>query len=253
MTRRLARHSARRLALQALALLVAVAAAAVAPASAVAQTAVDVQLVLAVDVSGSVSDERFRLQQKGYAQAFRSHRLLEAIGSGNSRAIAVTMTQWTGPMQQEVVVEWMVIRDEASMLAFADAIDRTTRRLYGGGTSISGAIEHAMTRFAASKVESGRRIIDVSGDGANNRGKPAAEARDAAVKAGITINGLPILALEPHLDQYYANNVIGGPNAFHLVAESYDTFAEAVLKKLIMEISSTPGDGSAVEVTPAQD
>jgi hypothetical protein len=139
------------------------------------------------------------------------------------------------------------------MHAVADAIDRTTRRLYGGGTSISGAIEHAMTLFAESDAKGGRRVIDVSGDGANNRGKPASTARDAAIKAGITINGLPILALEPNLDQYYANNVIGGPNAFYIVAETYESFAEAVLKKLITEISATEGDGSTVEVTPAPD
>jgi hypothetical protein len=147
----------------------------------------------------------------------------------------------------------MVIRDRKSMYALADAIDATTRRLYGGGTSISGAIEHAMTLFVESEVKGGRRVIDVSGDGANNRGKAAAAARDVAVKAGITINGLPILALEPNLDQYYANNVIGGPNAFYIVAESYETFAEAVLKKLITEISGATGDGSTVETTPAPD
>jgi Protein of unknown function (DUF1194) len=241
---------ARRLAATVLALLVATAMAAAWPASASAQVAVDLQLVLAVDVSGSVSDERFRLQVKGYAQAFRSSQVLEAIRSGTSRAIAVSMTQWTGPQQQEVVVKWMVITDEASMLAFADAIDRTTRQLYGGGTSISGAIEHAMTLFSPSGITGGRRVIDISGDGANNRGKAAAEARDAAVKAGITINGLPILALEPNLDQYYMNNVIGGPNAFHIVAENYEAFAEAVIKKLISEISSVPGDGTTVHTTP---
>jgi hypothetical protein len=235
------------------ALLLAIVAMVAAPAPATAQVAVDLQLVLAVDVSGSVSDERFRLQRNGYAEAFRNWRVLEAVRSGSARAIAVTMTQWTGPSQQQVVVVWTVVRDEASMLALADAIERTTRQLYGGGTSISGAIEHAMTLFPAPGFAGGRRVIDVSGDGANNRGKPAAEARDAAVKAGITINGLPIMALEPNLDQYYLNNVIGGPNAFHIVAETYETFAEAVLKKLITEISAAPGDGSNVEVTPAPD
>jgi len=241
---------ARRLAAKLLALLVAIAVAAGGPTTANAQVAVDLQLVLAVDVSGSVSDERFRLQQKGYAQAFRSAQVLEAIRSGTSRAIAVTMTQWTGPQQQEVVVKWTVISDEASMVAFADAIDRTTRQLYGGGTSISGAIDHAMTLFSPSQISGGRRVIDVSGDGANNRGRPAAEARDAAIKAGITINGLPILALEPNLDQYYQNNVIGGPNAFMIVAETFEAFAEAVIKKLISEISALPGDGTTVHIAP---
>jgi hypothetical protein len=239
-----------RLTARALALLAAVAAAG-ASASAAAQVAVDVQLVLAVDVSGSVSDERFTLQQKGYAQAFRNWRLLEAIRGGNSRAIAVTMTQWTGPAQQQVVVKWMVIHDEASMLAFADAIDRTTRQLYGGGTSISGAIDHAMTLFPLMAAAGARRVIDISGDGANNRGRPAADARDDAVRAGVTINGLPILALEPHLDQYYQNNVIGGPNAFHIVAETYETFAEAVLKKLITEISGIPAESEAAVASAA--
>jgi uncharacterized protein DUF1194 len=202
-----------------------------------AQAVVDLQLILAVDVSGSVSDERFKLQQQGYAQAFRSWRVLEAIRSGSSRAIAVTMTQWTGPSQQAQVVGWTVITDESSAANFSDAIERTTRQLYGGGTSISGAIDHAMTLFPESGANGGRHVIDVSGDGANNRGRPAAEARDDAVRDGATINGLPIMALEPGLDQYYVTNVIGGPNSFSIVAESYETFAEAVLKKLITEIA----------------
>jgi hypothetical protein len=217
-------------------------------AAALAQAVMDLQLVLAVDVSGSVSDERFKLQQQGYAQAFRDWRVLDAIRSGNAQAIAVTMTQWTGPGQQAQVVPWMIITDETSILMLADAIERTTRQLYGGGTSISGAIDHAVTLFAgegdASKGASsgafkgGRLVIDVSGDGANNRGRPAAEARDEAVAKGITINGLPILALEPGLDQYYQSNVIGGPNAFMVVAESYENFAEAVVRKLITEIAA---------------
>jgi hypothetical protein len=99
-----------------------------------------------------------------------------------------------------------------------------------------------MTLFPQSGVQGGRKVIDVSGDGANNRGRPAAEARDDAVREGITINGLPILALEPGLDQYYQTNVIGGPNAFMIVAESFEAFAEAVLKKLITEIASIAAD-----------
>ena len=210
-----------------------------------AQTPVDLRLVLAVDVSGSVSDERFKLQLQGYAQAFRSWRILDAIRSGASRSIAVTVTQWTGPGQQAQVVPWMVVSDEASMLALADAIERMTRQLYGGGTSISGAIDHAMTLFPQGGASSGRQVIDVSGDGANNRGRPAAEARDEAVRQGVTINGLPILALEPGLDRYYQDNVIGGPNAFAIAAASYETFAEAVLRKLITEIAGIGSDAAA--------
>lgn len=198
---------------------------------------VDLQLVLAVDTSGSVSEARFELQKQGYVAAFRSPLLLKAIGSGTRQSIAVTMVQWTGPALQIVVVPWMLIKDEASMLAFADAIARAPRQLFGGGTSISGAIDHAMTLFPATELRGARRVIDVSGDGANNRGRAATLARDDAVSAGVTINGLPILALEPALDLYYRDNVIGGPGAFMVPAESYETFAEAVLKKLIVEIA----------------
>jgi hypothetical protein len=211
------------------------------PAS--AQTAVDLELVLAVDASGSVSQERFVLQQRGYVAAFRDPRLLQAIRSGSAASIAVTMTQWTGPAMQVQVVPWALIADEASMLAFADAIEKAPRQLFGGGTSISGAIDHAMTLFANSSYKGARRVIDISGDGANNRGRAAADARDEAVQAGVVINGLPILMVEPFLDQYYWTNVIGGPNAFVIAVESYEAFAEAVLKKLIIEVSARPAYG----------
>lgn len=214
--------------------------------SASAQTVVDLQLVLAVDASGSVSNDRFILQQHGYSAAFRNPRLLEAIRSGTTRRIAVTMTQWTGYDQQMQVVPWREIRDAASMLEFADAIDEAPRQLFGGGTSISGAIDHAVRLFSKSGFVSQRRVIDISGDGANNRGRAAADARDDAVRAGIGINGLPILTLEPSLDQYYWDHVIGGPGAFVIVAETYETFAEAVLKKLVIEISAVEGEGFAV-------
>ena len=218
-----------------------------------AQTAAaDVELVLAVDVSGSVSHERFVLQQRGYVAAFRDPRLLQAIRSGASRAIAVTMTQWTGPSLQMQVVPWSLIADEATMLAFADAIEKAPRQLFGGGTSISGAIDHAMTLFARSPRQGARRVIDISGDGANNRGRPAVEARDEAVGKGVTINGLPILMLEPYLDQYYWGNVIGGPNAFVIAVESDEAFAAAVLKKLIIEISAGPGNGQAATLASAR-
>jgi hypothetical protein len=203
-----------------------------------AQSAVDVQLVLAVDASGSVSNERFILQQRGYSAAFRNPRLLEAILGGANRAIAVTMTQWTGPLQQIQVVPWMVVSDQRSMHAFADAVDGAQRQLFGGGTSISGAIDHAMTLLSDTAFVGGRRVIDVSGDGANNRGRPAEDARDDAVNQGVNINGLPILSLEPNLDDYYRDNVIGGPGSFVVVASSYESFADAVLKKLILEISA---------------
>ena len=209
-----------------------------ADAAAQAPTDVDLHLVLAVDVSGSVNEARFELQKRGYVAAFRNPRLLEAIQSGVARRIAVTMLQWTGPHLQIQVVPWRLISGEASMHALADAIDSTPRQLFGGGTSISGAIDFAMSLFPNSPGEGARRVIDVSGDGGNNRGRPVTEARDEAVKAGVSINGLPILALEPHLDHYYLQNVIGGPNAFVVAAASYETFADAILKKLVTEIAT---------------
>ncbi|HEX2215850.1 MAG TPA: DUF1194 domain-containing protein [Xanthobacteraceae bacterium] len=197
----------------------------------------DLQLVLAVDASGSVSRDRFELQKRGYVAAFRHPRVLAAIQSGQARAIAVTMVQWTGPWMQVDAVKWTQIADAASAEAFATAIDAAPRQLFGGGTSISGAIDYAMTLFPGSPFPATRRVIDISGDGVNNRGRPVTNARDDAVAAGVGINGLPILALDPDLDRYYENNVIGGPGAFVIAAKDYNTFAAAILQKLIVEIA----------------
>jgi hypothetical protein len=223
----------RAIAAGALAVLLAGATAAVA-----AEVQVDLQLVLAVDASGSVNMYRFELQKRGYAAAFRNPRVLSAIRSGMSQAIAVTMHQWTGPRLQVHVVPWMVVKDEASAEALAAAIENTPRKLFGGGTSISGAIDYSRLILAQSPFTATRRTIDVSGDGANNIGRPARVARDEAVRDGITINGLPILSVEPDLDNYYFENVIGGPGAVMVPADSYESFAEAILKKLIIEIAS---------------
>ena len=208
----------------------------VAPAP--AQTAVDLALVLAVDASGSVDTFRFALQKRGYVAAFRHPRVLEAIRSGPNQAIAATMVQWTGPALQVQVVGWTKIGVGEIPGAFAAAIENAPRSLFGGGTSISGAIDYGSTLLRESPFRTSRRVIDVSGDGSNNRGRPANLARDEAVAAGIGINGLPILALEPDLDRYYYENVIGGPGAFVVAAQSYETFADAILKKLITEIAA---------------
>jgi hypothetical protein len=210
------------------------------PAQAQSSIQVDLQLVLAVDASGSVSMERFELQKQGYAAAFRNPRVLRAIRSGSTGSIAVTMFQWTGPALQVPVVPWTLVRDEASAEALAVLIEKTSRQLFSGGTSISGAIDFGVTLMPSSPYRGIKRVIDVSGDGSNNRGRRADDARDDAVRAGITVNGLPILAIEPLLDRYYFEHVIGGPGAFMIPAQSYDAFAEAVIKKLIMEIASAP-------------
>ena len=201
------------------------------------QTPVDLQLVLAVDVSGSVNQTRFELQRDGYVAAFRNARVLETIRSGPHQAIAVTMVQWTGPALQVRVVPWMRVADVVSAEAFATAVKEAPRRLFGGGTSISGAIDYAVTLFPEGRFRGTRRVIDISGDGSNNRGRLVNLARDEAVAAEIAINGLPILALEPDLDSYYEHNVIGGPGAFVIAAKDYESFADAILKKLITEIA----------------
>jgi Protein of unknown function (DUF1194) len=203
----------------------------------------DLALVLAVDASGSVDQTRFELQKRGYVAAFRHPRVIQAIQSGPTQSIAVTVMQWTGPALQVQVVPWTRITDATSANAFADAIADAPRRLFGGGTSISGAIDSAMALLFDNPFKAERRVIDISGDGSNNRGRPVSEARDEAVRAGVGINGLPILSLEPDLDRYFERNVIGGPGAFVISAKDYDTFADAILKKLIAEIAFTPASG----------
>ena len=198
---------------------------------------VSVALVLAVDTSGSVSMDRFELQKEGYAAAFRNPQVLGAIRALGSQSIAVTMFQWTGPFLHVVAADWTTIQDQPSAERFAAAVQGAPRRLFGGGTSISGAIDYGRVLLAQSPYRGARRIIDISGDGSNNSGRPATAARNEAVADGIGINGLPILTVEPDLDHYYASHVIGGPGAFVVPARNYDTFADAILKKLINEIA----------------
>ncbi len=201
-------------------------------------TEVSITLVLALDASGSVSNDRFELQKQGYAAAFRNPQVVNAIRSLDTGSIAVTMMQWTGPLLHVVAVDWTLIKDAATANGFAAAIMAAPRQLFGGGTSISGAIDYSRLLLAQSPFHGARRVVDISGDGANNRGRPVMQARDEAVHDGIGINGLPILALEPDLDRYYYDNVIGGPGAFMVPAADYDAFADAILKKLINEIAN---------------
>jgi hypothetical protein len=202
-----------------------------------AQPATDLLLVLAVDASGSVGQSRFELQKRGYVAAFHSPQVLNAIRSGMTRSIAATMIQWTGPALQVHAVPWTLLKDEATLNAFADAIDRAPRELFSGGTSISGAVDFSMRLFPTAPFKGLKRVIDVSGDGSNNRGRLVTDARDDAVRAGVIVNGLPILELEPYLDRYYFENVIGGPGSFMIPAETYQAFGRAVLRKLVLEIA----------------
>lgn len=218
------------------------AAASAAPTAAYADGAVDLQLVLAVDTSGSVNRARFELQRDGYANAFRTPEVQRVILGGRAGGIAVCMTHWTGPGLQELAQPWTRIGDVAACNAFANAMTDGPRRLFAGGTSISGAIDHGRLLFnrcpfagIGGKVP--RRVIDVSGDGENNRGRLPESARDEAVALDITINGLPILAIEPNLDEYYRERVIGGTGAFLIAAQTFEMFGEAVRRKLIQEIA----------------
>jgi Protein of unknown function (DUF1194) len=158
--------------------------------------------------------------------------------------------QWTGPALQVVTVPWTRVSDAASVEAFADKIAEAPRALFGGGTSISGAIDSAMALLFDNPFQATRRVIDISGDGSNNRGRSVNQARDEAVRAGVGINGLPILALEPDLDHYFRQNVIGGPGAFVIAAKDFETFGEAILKKLIAEIANVPPPGLQASAPP---
>jgi hypothetical protein len=219
------------------------------PASAGAET-VDLQLILAADVSRSVDNEEFQLQREGYAAALTDPRVLKAIQSGPYRSVAVSFIEWAGSEAQHVVADWHIVRDDESAHDIANIL-LTAPRSFVGFTSISAAIDYSMQHFTKSGVDSDRRVIDISGDGTNNGGRPVGDARDEAVAAGVTINGLAILNLRPQfgnyahtqppegLGEYYKRNVTGGPGSFVIVIEDFKSFAEALTNKLVTEIASS--------------
>lgn len=211
---------------------------------------VDVQLVLAVDVSRSIDDEEYALQKDGYAKAFINPSVLKAIQENGQGRIAVTLVEWSGAEFQKVVVPWMLVSDQASGQLFSDAILKSPRSFWGW-TSISGAIDASVKLFQQDGFAATRKVIDVSGDGVNNSGRPASSARDDALQHGITINGLVIMDERPNpgllmqseqqpLDEFYRDNVIGGPGAFVVAIKGFDTFASAIVNKLVREISGLP-------------
>lgn len=212
---------------------------------------VDLQLVLAADVSRSVDSEEFRLQREGYAAAFNDPRVLRAIKSGGLGKIAVCYFEWSGEWAQQMIADWTVIEDEESAAGFAAAILRPPRP-FADRTSIGVAIDYAVRQFGRSGHESNRRTIDVSGDGTNTNGKPPTIARDQALALGIVINGLVILSPEPMpwnpyhthppggLDNYFRENVAGGPGSFVIVVEDFNSFSFAIANKLIREIAAAP-------------
>jgi hypothetical protein len=212
---------------------------------------VDLLLVLAADVSRSVDHVKFQLQREGYATAISDQRVLAAISSGRNRRIAVTFVEWSGGSAQRVVVDWTLIDGEASARKFGDQLLELPRS-FAERTGIGAAIDFSMALLDRAPYEATRRTIDVSGDGTNNSGRDVRLARDDAVAKGITINGLVILSERPlswnpehtnppgGLANYYRDNVIGGPGAFVLVAENFNSFGQAIIKKLIAEIAEGP-------------
>lgn len=202
------------------------------------QREVDLLLVLAADCSGSVRAEHYRLQQQGYAAAFRDRRVINAIRSGLRGGIAATYFQWSGYYLQTHSIPWTLLRQPAEIERFAAALEAAPRTIFSGGTSPGGAIDFGRKLFGDAPATAPRKVIDVSGDGRSNNGRWPPAARDEAVAQGITINGLPILHLEPDIDEYYEKNVIGGPGAFMISARDYAAFADAVRRKLILEIAA---------------
>ena len=209
---------------------------------------VDLLLVLAADVSRSVDQPKFQLQRQGYAAAIADKRVLEAITAGRHRRIAVCFVEWSGVSSQRLVIDWTLIDGADAAQKFGDQLLELPRS-FAERTSISGGIDFAMGVLARSPYQAARRTIDVSGDGTNNSGRDVTFARDEALAAGVTINGLVILSERPlawnpehtnppgGLPNYFRNNVIGGPGAFVMVAEDFNTFGQAIVKKLIAEIA----------------
>lgn len=223
-----------------------------------AGNAVDLALVLAVDASGSISDDRWELERNGYAAAFRDPEVIKAITSGGIGAIAVTMFVWSSSFQQQTVVPWTRISDAASAAAFANSAAQMPHP-YKSWTSISAALAYGVELHLTDPYAATRRVIDISGDGPDSTSELIIQGtrgdldqlvatRDRVVGQGYVINGLPIVG-DPRirdLDRYYQYSVIGGPGSFFVVARDFAVFAEAVKRKLILEIADRGGAHAGV-------
>jgi hypothetical protein len=212
---------------------------------------VDLLLVFAADVSRSIDQPKFQLQREGYAAAIADPRVLDAIASGRHKRIAAAFVEWSGVSSQRVLIDWTLIDGAGAARKFGDQLLELPRS-FAERTSISAGIDFAVGVLARAPYESGRRTIDVSGDGTNNSGRDVTLARDEAVAAGITINGLVILSERPMawnpehtnppggLENYYRTNVVGGSGSFVITAQDFNSFGQAILKKLIAEIAEMP-------------
>jgi hypothetical protein len=212
--------------------------AAAALASVTAAPAANLALVLAVDVSESVSTDRYVLQHDGIARAFENPKLIEAIVNAPG-GIEVLVLEWSDPDKIAITIGWTRVANRTSAAAFAAAVRATTRTSHGL-TAIGAAMRAGAAAFDHMPEPAAHKVIDISGDGMANFGPPPAQVRDDLVAQGITINGLAILTEEPWLAEYYTDNVIGGASSFCLVAENMDSFAEAMLRKLVQEVAGTP-------------
>jgi len=213
-----------------------------------AEAPVDLQLVLAVDVSRSIDEVEAELQRRGYIEALTNDRIIDAILSGENRRIAICYTEWAGTHYQVVVLDWTVIDSAGAAKRFADKLAEAPRQSQSW-TAVGAALAHAGQRFENSGYVSKRRVIDVSGDGRTNDGPPAELVRDRLVTQGIVINGLPVMMNRTNfgrppdltLDKYYEENVIGGAGSFMIVADDFNHFGRAVRTKLVREISGVDG------------
>jgi hypothetical protein len=213
-------------------------------ATATAAEPVDTALVLVVDVSLSVNDQRYQLQKEGIAEAFENPDLADTIAHGTYGAVAVAVMEFSDPDRQFPVVEWTRIASADDARRLAGQI-RSVKRSSDGLTAIGDALLAAQELFDESPFPATRRVIDVSGDGMSNAGTNMVAARDQVVATGTTVNGLPILSEEPWLEGYYTNNVIGGPGAFVIVANGLDSFAAAMKRKLVEELAVSWADRRA--------
>lgn len=220
---------------------------------------VDVALALVTDVSRSIDDSEFDLEKNGYRAAFTDPKVLQAIKAGPSGAIAVTYIEFASNYEVRAVVDWMVIRDEASAEAFLDRVLEAPRSYYGR-TAIGSGIDFGAQAITSSGFDAARKVIDVCGDGTSNAGREVTEARDDALAKGMIINGLAIINEHPAswtyahvqppggLDKYYRENVTGGPGSFVLAIHDFQEFKAAMIRKLVNEISGLPPDGRFAQV-----
>ena len=230
------------------ALVGSLAAMATAAAPAKADMPVDLQLVLAVDVSRSIDEVEAELQRRGYIDALTNDRVIDAILSGEHKRIAICYTEWAGTHYQTVVIDWTVLDSPAAARRFAEKLAEAPRTSQSW-TAVGAALAHAGQRFDSPGFAAKRRVIDVSGDGRTNDGPPAEIVRDKLVAQGIVINGLPVMMNRTNfgrppdllLAKYYEESVIGGPGSFMIVADNFDHFGRAVRTKLVREISDADG------------